>query len=283
VFLGQEKDDQNWHYHHCGGGHEGAPHGAALEHEGLEAEGEGELFAGVEEDQRAGEVVPGEHEAEDGDGCKGRLGKGQDDGPPDAQAGGAVDDGSFFKLHRDGEEELAEHEDVEGRAEHGGDGQRVEGVDPLKLGEEEVEGHEHDDVGDHHLADHDHEYEVAAGRAQAGEAVGGERAGEDGAEDVGEGDEQSIEEVEVHWGIDKDGGKVAPYERIGHPDRREGEDLTVGLERGADHPDKGKRENNCAEYEKQLCADEFEQAAKRLSSCAGMDFAGGLGSDGLVA
>ena len=115
MFLRQKKHYQNWHDHHRRRRHQRAPHCAALEHKGLETEGEGELFARVEEDQRAGEVVPGEHEAEYGDGCKSWLGQGQDDGPPDTQTAGAVDDGRLLKLHRNRQEELAQHENEDGR------------------------------------------------------------------------------------------------------------------------------------------------------------------------
>ena len=136
MLLRQKKYHQNWHDHHRRRRHQRAPHGAALEHKGLQAERERELLARVEENQRAGEVIPREHEAEYGDRCQRRLGQWHNYAPPDSQAAGAVDDGRLFQLHRDGQEELAQHEDVEGRAEEGGHGQWIESVDPIDLGEE---------------------------------------------------------------------------------------------------------------------------------------------------
>ena len=93
------------------------------------------LLLGAEDvDQRGPEVVPGRREGEDRDGADHGLGHRQHDQEEGPEGAGAVDAGGFHQLAGDREEVLAEQEDEEGcAAEHGGEDQRVIGVDQPQL------------------------------------------------------------------------------------------------------------------------------------------------------
>ena len=96
----------------------------------------------------------------------------QDDVAQHLQRVGAVHARRILQLRRQGQEELAQQEDVEGVAEEGRHDQRQEGVDPSELVEEHEERHHRHRVGQHQRGKQQEEEEVLAGCAQPGKAVG---------------------------------------------------------------------------------------------------------------
>ena len=100
----------------------------------LQAQGKGELLGTLDVDQGAEEIVPQAHEGEEGNDGECRPGEGEDDAGEDSQFAAAINAGGFGKLVGNSDEELAKQEDVECRAEPGGDPEGFEGADPLHSG-----------------------------------------------------------------------------------------------------------------------------------------------------
>ena len=66
------------------------------------------IFRRVQVDERTEEIVPGPHEAEQGDGHNRRPCRRENDAPVDAQSSGTVHEGRFIVFTRNGQKELAE-------------------------------------------------------------------------------------------------------------------------------------------------------------------------------
>ena len=164
-----------------------------------------------------------ERTVEDGYGGQRRLGEGQNDLPPDAQAGGAVDIGGLVVVVGQGKVELAQEKDVEGAAaKKGGHGQGQEGIDPAQAGKENEGGDQGNDAGQHHGREQHGEEEVPLGKAAAGEAEGDQAGRDDGAEGCQAGDDERVAQVEEEGELLDGHEIVRPDEgaRISSADRR---------------------------------------------------------------
>ena len=126
----------------------------------------------------AEEVVPHAGEGQDRGGQQGGPRKGQDDLPEDAEPSHPIDDGGLFKVTRDALEELRHQQDVGGLKEVQ-DQQSAVGVHEVHIEKKDVPGHEEDEAGDHHGADHDREQEVLERKLQPRESVADQRIEEE--------------------------------------------------------------------------------------------------------
>ncbi len=190
---------------------------------------------GPGQDEREDEVVPGEHEGEDGGREQAGAGHGEDHLPQDGKARAAIDQGALFQLQRDVLDVAAHHPDhvgqVEGGIEHD---QAQEGVDPAEPDVEE-EDREHDhDRRRHALAD-DPDREIVAAGPEAGDRIGGHGAEQHGERGAGAGDHQAVPDRD-RVAVLEQHGIVGELQAGRIPGRRRGEDLGRGLERDHDQP-----------------------------------------------
>ena len=200
----------------------------------------------VEINERAEEIVPGALKGEDGDGGHGRHGQGQNDVKQDLECIGPIHARGILQLYRQGQEKLAEQEDVEGRAKKGGDNQRLEAVDPAELAEDDEDGHHGDGVREHHGGEQNEKKDILARRTHARKAIGDERGRKQIAQDRKERDEEGVERIAAKRNVGQGFTEISPARRNRQPARRKIEHGIGRLERGDDHPVKRQQEDKSA-------------------------------------
>jgi len=237
--LGEEEndDDRQGDQHRCR--HEQAPLAPVLAAVLVETELEGVELLIVEIDQRVEIVGPRADELEYRYGRQGGLSQGQNHRPEDAELVRAVDAGRLGELLGNGHKELTHQEDVEREAEELRQDQRSEVAHPAEVFEHQEDWNKRDLRRQHQGRDRDQKEEVAPGPRDARQAVGHQRTREDHTDHACDRDEEGVAEVGEEWHIGHRARVVLPHDRVGDPDRRIGEELLVGLERGRDHPQKG--------------------------------------------
>ena len=108
----------------------------------LHTERQREILLGVQVDERAEEVIPRPDEAEDSHCCEGGPRHWQHNAEEDRQFVRAVNAGGVRDLLGNSQKELAQEEDIEGRAQGSGRGgkerrhpKRLQCVDPVEMTE----------------------------------------------------------------------------------------------------------------------------------------------------
>ena len=119
---------------------------------------------------------------------------------------------------------------------------QVEGaVDPAKGVVHQVLGHIQNDLRQEQGGDHDAEQQVTALELKAAEAVSGNDRADNGKDDLGDNEAVGVDEgapdADVAAVVLGHGVNVALQRGIGSQEADAGEDLGVGLEGGAHHPD----------------------------------------------
>ena len=119
-----------------------------------------------------------------------------------------------------------------------GDEERRVAANQAEITKEHVRGDEGDDLGDHHGREREDEERVASRKAQASESIADRGAGEHRATSDGSGTEDAVPQItqKRERGTVEDIPEVVPLGRIRPPYQGLREDLTIALERRADHP-----------------------------------------------
>jgi hypothetical protein len=187
--LREEEADEERQDAEGGGGHEQVPLGASeeLEHREADLIVASDLSCVTMRGQR--KVFQLLTKGEDRDRRHRRRGERQEHLAEEHEARAAVDARGVPEVARQGEEELAQHEDAEEARDPGHDEREV-GVEPAELHQDDVVGHEQDLGRDHHRGHHQAEEDVLARELEVREGEGGERAGDQLAERAAGGDEE---------------------------------------------------------------------------------------------
>lgn len=181
IFLAQKEEDQTGQRHHQGGTHEQIVLGAgnrarAAGDSALKIahpDGQGVFRFGVEEDQGAKKVVPMTNKAQRCHRSNGRFAERRDDLPQNAPTAGAIDLGRFVQIKGNAQHKLAHEEDIKRTtAKPGWDNQRIIGIDPVELFEEQVGWNQRHLDREHNGAQGDKKEEIPPWKAKTGKAIG---------------------------------------------------------------------------------------------------------------
>lgn len=170
--------------------------GASFEHHERERKHMVVGVAGVDDDEGPDEAVPGVEEGKSSLRGDGGHRNGHNNAPQNRQAGGPVDEGGFFELFGDAEEELAHQEGAIGGKDPGHD-QRGHAIYPSDSDHELIHRNNKHHEGNHDGAKIKDEELVSSGEAQASKSIAAQHGGDDLSDDDEKRDQNGVGEATI--------------------------------------------------------------------------------------
>ena len=241
YILAQEKeDDHNGQHQDAGRRHDQLVGGARFGLEADQAGGKHPHLLAVGDQQRPQEGVPGADDVQDGDGGDGALVHGHHDPEHEFQVAAFIHLGGQVQSIRHLHEELGQQVDVKDVGDPGDDHGLV-GIDPLQLGDGHEVGDDEHLAGDHQGGHEEREHQVLAGEFQPGKGESRQHRGDQHPGSSQDGDDDSVDQIPTEGRCCPGFSIVGKLCRFGDHHRRDPDDLSGGLERGTDHPQKGQQ------------------------------------------
>ena len=221
----------------------------------------GQQMLAVNDDQRPEIVVPVGHHRKDTEGSQGRHRGRQHDPPDDTELGDAVHPGGIDQIVRNGHEKLAHQEDTEYRNGKRYD-QRGVAVEDSQMMKEQEQRHRYRMGRNEQAEQNRHEQDLPPGKAQLGQRVGARQGDDHLQSENGGGYHQAVYQKAYQGCLGEGGRIVFQYGRVLRPEADMVEkDFRRRLDRGGDHPDKGRQHESGAGQQQQMAKNDKTDGA----------------------